>query len=244
MSADLLQSSPDSTAPAAAVKPSDVPEKFWDAGSGSLRLEALLKSYLELERRLSQRMAPPGADSPREDLQRYRQAMGIPETPDAYDIQAPHELCCADPQVNEALHQAHFSNPQAQLVYDLAAQRLLPLIAEAAAEFEAHRQREKLHAHYGSPDRFRQVAQQISAWGRAKLPSTIFDALSNTSEGVIALEQMMRKGEPQLSQDTTVPQASSESELRQMMRDPRYWRTRDPQFVQRVSEGFRRLVGG
>ncbi len=29
-----------------------------------------------------------------------------------------------------------------------------------------------------------------------------------------------------------------------MMRDPRYWRTREPEFVRRVTDGFRRLVGG
>jgi len=27
------------------------------------------------------------------------------------------------------------------------------------------------------------------------------------------------------------------------MRDPRYWRTREPEFVRRVTEGFRRIVG-
>ena len=40
-----------------------------------------------------------------------------------------------------------------------------------------------------------------------------------------------------------VPAAESEGELRAMMRDPRYWRARDPQFIQRVTDGFRRLVG-
>jgi hypothetical protein len=256
MSADLLSSPmpaapsvpapapPAALPPAEMPKPADVPGKFWDAASGSLRVDALLKSYLELERRLSQRMAPPAADAAPEEVQRFRQAMGIPEAPDGYDIQPPHELCTPDCQVNEQLHQAHFNNQQAQLVYDLAAQRLLPLIAEAAAQYEADRQRQKLHDHYGSPDRFRVVAGQIAAWGKAKLPAPVFEALSTTSEGVLALEQMMRKGEPGLSRDMTAPQPSSESELRQMMRDPRYWRSRDPQFVQRVSEGFRRLVSG
>jgi hypothetical protein len=28
-----------------------------------------------------------------------------------------------------------------------------------------------------------------------------------------------------------------------MMRDPRYWRSREPDFVKRVTDGFRRLVG-
>jgi hypothetical protein len=36
----------------------------------------------------------------------------------------------------------------------------------------------------------------------------------------------------------------TEAQLRDMMRDPRYWRTREPEFVKRVTEGFRALVGG
>jgi hypothetical protein len=36
----------------------------------------------------------------------------------------------------------------------------------------------------------------------------------------------------------------TEAQLREMMRDPRYWRTREPEFVKRVTEGFRALVGG
>lgn len=242
MPENLLQIPPaDSTKPAA--RPADVPEKFWDAETGTLRVDALLKSYRELERRLSQRAAPPAADAPPEDLARFRQAMGIPETPDGYNITAPHDLCCSDPEVNGRLHAAHFTNDQAQLVYDLAAERLLPLIAEAAAQFEADRQREKLVAHFGGEERFRQVAAQLAAWGRAKLPAPVFDALSSTAEGVLALEQMMRKGEPGLARDAVPPPAESESELRAMMRDPRYWRTREPEFVRRVTEGFRRLVG-
>jgi hypothetical protein len=243
MAEDLLQMpEPEATKPGT-TRPAEVPEKFWDAEAGTLRVEALLKSYRELERRLSQRAAPPGAEAGEEELLRFRQAMGIPETHEAYSITAPHELCCADGEINRKLHAAHFSNAQAQLVYDLAAERLLPLLAEAAAEFEANRQREKLAAHFGGEDRFRQVAAQLSAWGRAKLPQPVYEALSSTAEGVLALEQMMRKEEPGLSREAAPPAAASEAELRAMMRDPRYWRTREPEFVRRVTEGFRRLVG-
>ena len=164
MPEDLLQPT---DAPAVATpRPAEVPEKFWDAESGTLRTEVLLKSYRELERRLSQRAAPPAADAAPDDLLRFRQAMGIPETPDGYAITPPHDLCGSDPEVNCQLHAAHFSNDQAQLVYDMAAQRLLPLIAEAAAEFEADRQREKLAAHFGGEDRFRAMAAQLAAWAR------------------------------------------------------------------------------
>ena len=51
--------------PATANRPEDVPEKFWDSEAGQLRVDALLKSYRELERRLSQRFAPPGCRSKR-----------------------------------------------------------------------------------------------------------------------------------------------------------------------------------
>ena len=47
-------------------RPADLPDKFWDPDAGQVRVDALAKSYGELERRL-------GAGS------------GIPESPDAYE---------------------------------------------------------------------------------------------------------------------------------------------------------------
>jgi hypothetical protein len=44
--------------------------------------------------------------------------------------------------------------------------------------------------------------------------------------------------------DTPPAVKETAEELREMMRDPRYWRTREPEFVKRVTEGFRALVGG
>jgi hypothetical protein len=244
MPEDLLQ--PVENAPAnapATERPAEVPEKFWDAETGSLRIEALLKSYRELERRLSQRAGPPVPDAPPDEVLRFRQSMGIPEAPDGYAITAPHDLCGPDEELNCQLHAANFTNAQAQLVYDLAAQRLLPLIAEAAAEFEANRQREKLAEHFGGEDRFRVMAAQLAAWGKAKLPAPVYAALSSTAEGVLALERMMQTAEPGLARDGAIPPQESEAELRAMMRDPRYWRSREPAFVRRVTDGFRRLVG-
>jgi hypothetical protein len=36
----------------------------------------------------------------------------------------------------------------------------------------------------------------------------------------------------------------TEEQLREMMRDPRYWRQREPEWVKRVTDGFRALAGG
>ena len=234
----------DAPADAVAGRPEDVPEKFWDAERGVLRVDALLKSYRELERKLSARFAPPGDDAPEEERQRFRRAIGVPETAEEYVVQPRHELIGPDPEVNAALHRAGFTPGQVQLVYDLAAERLLPIVAEAASQFEAERQRDRLRAEFGGEERYRRTAKQISAWGRANLPEEVVSALSTTADGVIALHRMMEKGEPTLTRQAGVPDAVDEAALRRMMRDPRYWRSREPDFVKRVTEGFRRLTGG
>ncbi|NKC29430.1 capsid assembly protein [Falsiroseomonas selenitidurans] len=249
MSENLLDAATETAGPAAGAafgttRPPEVPAKFWDEAKGALRVDALLKSYLELERRLSQRIGPPADDAPEEERLRWRRALGIPDSPDGYQVTPPNELLTPDAAVNQRLHEAGFNPRQVQLVYDLAAERLLPLIAEAAAEFEAGRQVEKLRAHFGGEERFRRIAAQLSAWGRAHLPEAVFAALSSTAEGVLALHRMMEGREPTLAREATTESAPDEAELRRMMRDPRYWRAREPEFVKRVTEGFRRLVGG
>ena len=83
MPEDLLANALSEAAPPPS-RPEDVPEKFWDTAAGTLRVDALLKSYRELERRLSQRFAPPGAEASAEEVQRYRRALGIPDGPEDY----------------------------------------------------------------------------------------------------------------------------------------------------------------
>ncbi|ATR19880.1 Hypothetical protein RMHFA_03554 [Roseomonas mucosa] len=231
-------------APGSAARPSEVPEKFWDAESGRVRLDSLLKSYRELERKLSQRLARPGPEAPEDEHRRFARLLGAPEAPDGYRIAERHALCCSDPEVNTRLHSAGFTQDQAQLVYDLAAEKLLPVIAEAAAQYEAQRQLDRLREEFGGEERFAQLSRQISAWGRANLPAEVFEALSTTAEGVKALHAMMRKGEPAMARSAEAPEGMDEAGLRRMMRDPRYWRSREPEFVRRVTEGFRRLTGG
>ena len=48
--------------------------------------------------------------------------------------------------------------------------------------------------------------------------------------------------EPAVLHDGEGPHAApDEAALSQMMRDPRYWRDRDPDVIAKVTEGFRRL---
>lgn len=213
--------------PAPSRRPPHLPDKFWDERTQQVRIEALIKSYIDLERKLG------GA------------VQGLPPVPDSYDISVRDDLFAVDPDVNSRLREAGFSSEQAQLVYDLACDRLLPMINELAALFEAESQLERLQEHFGGKDRWREVARQIDAWGRAHLPRRVFEALATTFEGVVTLHRMMTDGdEPGLLRDGgAISAVPTDAELKGMMRDPRYWRDQDPAHVARVREGFRRLYG-
>ena len=209
----------------ASQRPSDVPEKFWDAERGELRADALVKSYVELERKLGR----PAENTP-------------PATPEDYQISVDNELLVSDSEVNKRLHAAGFSQEQAQVVYDLAAERLPPVIAEVASMFEAETQLGHLKKHFGGEERWRETARQIEAWGLSRLPKPVFEALSTTYDGVLAIHRMMSGEEPGLlHQGITADGTPTESQLKEMMRDPRYWRDQNPGFVEKVRAGFRNL---
>ena len=233
------------TAPASPDKPerpAGVPEKFWNPELGTVRTEALLKSYLELERKLGSMAPPPTDEGDLEQQTRLMRALGVPESPDCYQIESHNELIEPDPVVNAKLHEAGFTAQQAQLVYDLAADHLLPVLDRAIGQLEAAREAERLVARFGGEAVWRTTAQQIKTWGQANLAKDVFETLASSYDGVLAIYQMMQAREPAVLNEADGPRSDlDEGELTRMMRDPRYWRERDPAFVAQVTEGFRRL---
>jgi hypothetical protein len=230
--------------PAETVPPVPIPEKFRDPQTGAVRTEALLRAYLDLEKRMHAMVRVPGEGCTDEEVCAFRRAMGIPDAPDGYAIEVRHEMLASDPEINARLHQAGFTPAQAQLVYDLAHDRVLPTIARLGEEYETRRHLDRLKDHFGGDSRWSEAARQVAAWGRANLPEEVYAALSRSPEGVIAMERMMASGEPAMGrQPGAREEAPDEAELKRMMQDPRYWKTRDPAFIDKVSAGFRRLYG-
>jgi hypothetical protein len=199
-----------------------IPEKFRDPETGGVRVQAIVNSYNALEKKFS---GLPAA----------------PETPDDYCINCEHGLFAPDPEVNRRLHQHGFSHEQAQAVYDLAAERMVPMMRELATEFRADREVEKLVDHFGGADKWKEVSRQLLAFGRKNLPEDVLESLSSSYEGVLALQRMMQSDEPGLRRETTNASVVGEVDLQSMMRDPRYWRDKDPAYVAKVTDGFRNL---
>jgi hypothetical protein len=206
-------------------KPSGIPEKFWDEELGQIRTDGLIKSYIELERKLGSlnENTPPGS-------------------PEDYKINVDNEILASDVEVNKRLHAAGFTQEQAQVVYDIAAERFPPMIAEVASVFEAETQLGNLVRHFGGEERWRETARQIEAWGQSRLPKPVFEALSTTYDGVLAIHRMMAGDEPGLlHQGSAGDGMPTEAELKKLMRDPAYWRDQDPALVEKVRTGFRNL---
>ena len=219
----------------------EVPLKFQDE-DGSLKTQELLKSYLELEKKFAQRMTPPADDAPEEEKRSFYHALGVPDSPDEYKIEVKHKLLASNPEVNAKLCALGFTNKQAQAVYDLAAEKVLPIIEDLASDYEADRQRASLIKEFGSEDKWNEISQQLYQWGKQNLSETLLDALSTTCEGVMALYHMMQTKEPILAyQGPGEHEALSEAGLKKMMMDPKYWKEQDPELVAKVAKGFDRL---
>jgi len=205
----------------------DIPEKFKDSETGEVNLAAMAQSYRELEKKLSQGGAAPN----------------VPASPDEYELDLSHGLFDPDPEVNERLHKCGFSSDQAQEVYNLAAEKLVPMVQQIAEEFKADRELEKLINHYGGKEQWQEVSRQLLAFGSKAMPEDVLDNMASSYDGVLALEKMMRSEEPGIKQGEEQPSGMDESDLQSMMRDPRYWKSKDPAFVAKVTEGFKTLYG-
>jgi hypothetical protein len=208
-------------------RPTNVPEKFWDTTLGNIRTDALLKSYSELESRMGEL---PG---------------DVPENPDQYDVVIDHQAFEVDTEINAKLHAAGFSQEQAQLVYDLAKEKLLPLMETMSGRLEHGVNEAKLKEHFGGQEKWRAMSRQIGNWGRKNLPPDAFNALASNHDGIIAIHRMMTSNEPTiLGNQGHAVSGLNERDLKRMMHDPRYWRDQDPAFIDQVQQGFKTLYPG
>lgn len=207
------------------LDPSTIPSKFTDPKSGGLRVQALVNSYSELEKKMS------GAPA-------------APHSPDEYCIACEHGMFEPDAEVNRRLHAKGLTQEQLQEVYDLAAERMVPMIKEIVYDLNADREVEKLINHFGGANKWKEISRQLLAFGQRNLPGDVLENLSSSYEGVLALFKMMKSEEPGLkSKDAVNPNTMEQKDLQSMMRDPKYWRDKDPAYVAKVTEGFQKMYG-
>ncbi len=161
-----------------------------------------------------------------------------------YNIILHNRFLTIDKEVNKRLRSAGFTNEQAQLVYDLAGEIMIPKIQEVVEEFRAYRELAKLENYFGGEERFDEISRQISMWAEKNVPPEIYQSLNSSFYGVIALYNMMTSNEPKvMAKSGETQEVITEKKLKEMMQDPKYWRDGDKDFIKKVDDGFKFLYG-
>ena len=213
-------------------------------GTASLHFEeaALINSYTELEKKMSRSLPMPENDDARKKILK---SLGYPDTADEYEIDTSHGLFEADKDMNFKLHEKGFTADQVQTVYDLAAEKLVPLIMEMSASFDAERELDKLIDHFGGEEQWQEISRQLLSYGQANLKPDVLKSLSSSYEGVLTLHKMMKADNTDnvgnVREEMNDLLSNDEQELRSMMKDPKYWKSKDPSFVSKVTKGFEKI---
>ena len=209
------------------TKSLEIPKKFLDENN-ELKTDELLKSYLALEKKMS--------SSPK--------AVGtMPDKPENYQLEMKNPLVQPDPAINKMLFENGFTNEQAQLVYDLAIEKVLPGLEQVGEELNRNKELKALEEEFGGAEQFNQVAHQIAAWGEKNLSPSVFETLSQSKDGILTMYQMMTHGieSPLIQGKGLSSAADDEATLKKLMQSPKYWRDQDPELIKRVENGFKRL---
>jgi len=86
-----------------------------------------------------------------------------------------------------------------------------------------------------------EAMKEINAFGEKFLPHDAFDALCSTPQGIQGIYKMMQSLEPEVFTDKNITKNLTDNDLRMMMRDPKYWRDHDEEYIRKIENGFKKL---
>lgn len=214
----------------------NVPEKFLDE-NGELNTSALVKSYCELEKKMSSMISIPNDESDEGAKQKFNHAIGVPDKADEY----PTNDLFDDESVREKFHQIGLTSKQVEEIYSIAEEFLQPTLKNL---FELQNQTNainELKNFFGGTEKMNTALREINAFGEKYLPQSAFEELCATPQGIQGVYKMMQSFEPDVLTDKNATENLSDDMLRDMMRDPKYWRDQDPEYVRKIENGFKKL---
>ena len=213
-----------------------IPEKFLNE-DGTLNTNALMKSYSELERKIGTMITVPTNDSDENTRARFNRAIGVPESADQYPI---NELF-DDENVRNKFHEIGLTTNQVEKIYSIANEFLVPVISELYETQNEKNAIGELKNFFGGTEKMNDALRAIEAFGKKFLPSDAFDELCSTPQGIQGVYRMMQSMEPSVETEKNEIKNLTDSDLRRMMRDPKYWRDGDAEYVRKIENGFKKL---
>ena len=213
-----------------------IPEKFLNE-DGTLNADSLLKSYNELEKKLGTMVSVPNNDSDKDARDRFNRAIGVPDNISEY----PTNEMFDDDSVKQKFHDMGLTCNQVEQIYALANEFLSPLISDLFDVKNETSAYLELKNFFGDNDKMYDALRAINAFGEKFLPHDAFESLCATPQGIQSVYKMMQSMEPHVETDGNAPEKLSDSDLRNMMRDPKYWRYHDAEYVRKIENGFKKL---
>ncbi len=213
-----------------------IPEKFLNE-DGTLNTDALLKSYSELEKKIGTMISVPDANADADTRARFNRAIGVPNSASEY----PANTMFDDDSLREKFFEIGLTSSQVEKIYQIAEEFLTPVLSELFDMQNETSAINELKNFFGDDDKMCDALRAINAFGERYLPRDAFDAMCATPQGIRAVYAMMQSMEPSIETDDGASKNLTDDMLRRMMRDPKYWRDQDPEYVRKIENGFKKL---
>lgn len=214
----------------------NIPEKFLNK-DGTLNTGALLKSYSELEKKIGTMISVPGEDSDDVTRAKFNRAIGVPENANEY----PTNDLFDDESLREKFLEIGLTSTQVEKIYQIANEFLSPVINELFDMQNETNAINELKKFFGDDEKMYEAMRAINSFGEKYLPRDAFDALCASPQGIRGIYAMMQSIEPTVQTDDAPQENLTENDLRRMMRDPKYWRDMDEEYVRKIENGFKKL---
>ena len=214
----------------------NIPEKFLNQ-DGTLNSESLIKSYTELEKKIGTMISVPNENSDEDAKRKFNRAIGVPESASEY----PKNDLYDDENLREQFLQIGLTKTQVEKIYNIANEYLSPIISELFSVQDESVAINELKNFFGGVDKMNDALRAINVFGERFLPHDAFDALCATPQGIQSVYKMMQSMEPDVKTDKNETQNLTDSDLRRMMRDPKYWRDNDTEYIRKIENGFKKL---
>ena len=213
-----------------------IPEKFKNK-DGTLNSDALLKSYNELEKKIGGMISVPAPDADDVTRAKFNHAIGVPDDASQY----PTNELFDDDSLRNKFHEIGLTVSQVEKIYSIAEDFLSPVLQDLFAIQNENIAMNEMKKFFGGTDKMYEALHAINTFGEKFLPHDAFDALCATPQGIQSVYKMMQSMEPDVRTDKNVDENLSDDDLRRMMRDPKYWRDMDAEYVRKIENGFKKL---
>ncbi len=213
-----------------------IPEKFQNQ-DGSVNVEALMKSYSELEKKMGNMVSIPNDDSDKTVREKFYRAIGVPQNANDY----PSNNLFDDESIKQKFHDIGLTKHQVEQIYSVAEEFLSPVIADLFSMKNENTEMSKLEKFFGSREKMNDALNAINTFGEKFLPRDAFESLCESAAGIQGIYQMMQSVEPHINTNGDAHENLTDADLRRMMRDPKYWRDQDPEYVHKIENGFKKL---